>query len=408
MTSGSTFEPLWASLLAVGRDPATGGYRRLAWSDTDLEARAWFVQRASERGLEVEVDRNGNLWAWWSAGADRQKDAVCVGSHLDSVWDGGAFDGALGVVSGLAAVDLLRSQGFRPHRPVAVVVFADEEGSRFGAPCVGSRLMVGAIEAGPTRRLTDPHGVTVEHAMRAAGVDPSGLGCDRERLSRIGAFVELHVEQGRRLVNDSAALGLAASIWPHGRWRIVFEGQANHAGTTSVSDRRDPMLSLAVLIGEAHAAAGPDARLTIGRVKVEPNGSNSIPARVTAWLDARGADDAILEGSVARVRRRLREAAEDHRVVVSWRPESRSPGVTFPEPLRRRIGSRLHRAGGRPIPVLPTAAGHDAGVLAGTVPSAMLFVRNPTGISHSPAEHADLEDCRAGVAALAAIIEELA
>jgi N-carbamoyl-L-amino-acid hydrolase len=173
MTSGSTFEPLWASLLSVGQDRATAGYRHLAWSDADLEARAWFSQRACERGLEVEADRNGNLWPWLGAAAEPRSDTVRVGSHLDSVWDGGAFDGALGVVSGLAAVDLLRSRGFRPHRPIAICVCADEEDSHFGAPCLGSRLLTGALDAASTRSLVDPQGLSVEQAMRAAGLDPS-------------------------------------------------------------------------------------------------------------------------------------------------------------------------------------------------------------------------------------------
>src|SRR5690606_8477863 len=231
------FDRLWADLEPIGRHPGTGGYRRYTFGAADAELRSWFAGAAASRGLDVETDGNGNMWAWWGAPGP---GAVVTGSHLDSVPDGGAFDGPLGVVSALEAVAELRRRGFAPARPVAVAVFAEEEGARFGVPCLGSRLLTGAIAPERAAALTDADGVTWAEAMAGAGFDPAGLGPDPERAGRIGAFVELHVEQGRALADTGDAVGAARSIWPHGRWRLEFTGRADHAGTTRLADRRDP------------------------------------------------------------------------------------------------------------------------------------------------------------------------
>src|SRR6516162_5197650 len=169
-----SFAGLWESLLPVGRDPA-GGYNRFSWTPADAGCRAWFGQAAGERGLRAEVDGNGNLWAWWEPPA-ATGPAVVTGSHLDSVPDGGAFDGPLGVVSGFAAIDLLRAEGRVPARPVGIAAFCEEEGARFGVPCLGSRLLTGAVDPNAARVLTDDAGTTLANAMIAAGHDPGFLG----------------------------------------------------------------------------------------------------------------------------------------------------------------------------------------------------------------------------------------
>ena len=170
-------------------------------------------------------------------------DAVVIGSHLDSVPDGGAFDGPLGVVSSFAALDALRAQGFQPTRPIAIANFGDEEGARFGIACAGSRLITGALPADRARGLTDADGTSMAEAMARAGLDPAQVGPDRETLDRIGCFIELHVEQGRGLIDLDQPVAIGSAIWPHGRWRIDLAGQANHAGTTRLADRHDPMLA---------------------------------------------------------------------------------------------------------------------------------------------------------------------
>ncbi len=389
---------MWDDLAPVGRAAESGGYRRFAWTSTDAELREWFAAEAGTRGLDLTVDRAGNQWAWWGS-PDAVGPGVVVGSHLDSVPDGGAFDGPLGVVSAFAAVDELRARGVAPTRPVGVAAFADEEGARFGIACLGSRLLTGAVGAPRALALRDAEGVTLGEAMTRAGHDSENVGRDDETLRRVATFVELHVEQGRGLVDRGRAVGVASAIWPHGRWRIELPGEANHAGTTRLADRRDPVLALAGVVQAARAAAlRHNALATCGKVRVEPNGVNAIASLVTAWLDARGSESEHVRAVVAEVS----AAAAEH--AGTMHEESWTDVTAFDSALAARLAALLDDA-----PVLATGAGHDAGILAlAGIPTAMLFVRNPTGISHSPAEFAEPADCLSGVSALAAVLAELA
>lgn len=399
---------MWTELLPIGRSSASGGYRRFAWTAADSECRAWFEEQARSRGLAHELDRNGNQWAW--LGDPAAGDAVVTGSHLDSVPDGGAFDGPLGVVSSFAALDELRARGVEFRRPLAVVNFGDEEGARFGLACVGSRLAAGQLTREQAHRLTDGDGVTLAQAMEAAGHDPDAIGPDPERLGRIGAFVELHIEQGRALDLSGDPVGVASAIWPHGRWRFDFRGEANHAGTTRLVDRRDPMLPYAeTVLAARREAALAGAVATFGKIAVEPNGVNAIPSLVRGWLDSRAADQESLDTVLSGIENAAREHAEAHGVDLDVVRESFTPVVEFDHVLRDELARILGReqVRGLTVPVLGTGAGHDAGILSGTVPTAMLFVRNPTGVSHSPAEDAAEEDCVAGVTALADVLEGL-
>jgi N-carbamoyl-L-amino-acid hydrolase len=388
------FAALWGTLAPVGR--GARGYHRFAWSPPELACRKWFAEQAGARGMPVEADRNGNLWAW--LGDPAAGDAVVTGSHFDSVPGGGGYDGPLGIVSAFLAVDLLRERGVTPGRPVGVAAFAEEEGSRFGVACLGSRLMCGALDPDRAAALRDPEGLSL---AEASGLDPAGFGPDPDRVAGIGAFVELHVEQGWAL---RAPVGVASAIWPHGRWRLDFTGEGNHAGTTLMADRHDPMLTFAYAV----LAANKEARLrgghaTVGRVSVTPNATNAIPASVTGWLDARAAEQSTLDDLVEAVTARATQRAERDGTAVAVSAESVSPLTAFDSNLRDRLAALLGGA-----PVLPTGAGHDAGVLATRVPTAMLFVRNPTGVSHAPGEYATDADCAAGVTALADVLEELA
>lgn len=392
------FRALWASLAPIGRTP--DGYYRWAWSDAERACRAWFAEQARARGLSVETDGNGNTWAW--LGDPGTGSTVVTGSHFDSVPGGGGFDGPLGIVAALLALDVLRERGETPVRPIGIVAFAEEEGSRFGVACLGSRLLCGDLDPARAVALRDRDGVPLPEA---AGLDPAGLGPDPKRLAGIAAFVELHIEQGRALaVDPGAPVGVASAIWPHGRWRLDFTGEGNHAGTTRMADRRDPMLTFAYAVLAANKAARlRDAHATVGRVSVSPNATNAVPAAVTAWLDARAPDQSTLDGLVDDVLAKVTErAARDHTALAAM-VESLSPETVFDPTLRDRIAALLGGA-----PVLPTGAGHDAGVLAAHVPTAMLFVRNPTGVSHAPGEWATDEDCAAGVEALADVLTELA
>ena len=399
MTQAGTFEQLWSAIADIGRDPTTGGYRRFAWTESDLKMREWFAGACTIRGLDLIEDRMGNQWAWWGDPDGAALSGIVSGSHLDSVPDGGAFDGPLGVVSALVAIDKLKADGFQPHRPIGVVNFVDEEGARFGVSCIGSRMITGALRPDRALALRDAEGVSMAEAIRAADRQPEHLGPEPEVVARIGTFVELHVEQGRGLVDLGRSIAVGTGLWPHGRWRIEIPGEANHAGTTRLSDRRDAVLGCARAVLAARAAAEAHESLaTIGKINIQPGGVNAIASSATAWLDARAANESALNATVAQIER---EVASSGALVTE---ESRTQQTPFDDALVTRLAGLLDDA-----PVMSTGAGHDAGILANAgVPAAMIFVRNPTGVSHSPAEWAELEDCRAGIAALATVLADLA
>lgn len=395
---------LLREIAGVGADPVRGGYTRPVYSAAELTLREWFVEQAGRRGLDVETDRNGTIWAWWNPTGGPLVGAVVTGSHLDSVPGGGAFDGPLGVASALDAVDRLRAAGVRPARPLGVAVFPEEEGSRFGVACLGSRLLTGGIAPERAAALTDPDGVTFAEAAARHGLDPRHIGPDRRVLDRIGVFLELHVEQGRGLVDLGRPVAIGTSVLGHGRWRLTVTGQGNHAGTTLMADRHDPMVAAGAMITAVRdvATAVPDARATVGRLQPVPGGTNVIASTVHLWLDVRHPDDAVTADVVASIHERARGVAVAEGCTVELVEESRSPTAHFDAALRDRLSGVLPDA-----PLLATGAGHDAGVLSGALPAGMLFVRNPTGVSHAPSEHVEDADAAAGADALAATLRDL-
>ena len=394
----ATVRSLQSSIAGIGRDTSRGGYSRPVYSTAELDLRGWFIAEAEARGLEVEIDGNGIIWAWWDIPSRDRRGALVTGSHLDSVPGGGPFDGPLGVTSALVAVDLLRIRGHQPKTAIAIAVFPEEEGSRFGVACLGSRLLSGAIDPDRARNLKDADGITFAERSARNGIDPARIGPDPARLAQIGAFLELHVEQGRGLIDLDQPVAIGSSILGHGRWRFSFTGQGNHAGTTLMTDRRDPMVAAASLVLGIRESASRvrGARATVGRLEPVPGGTNVIASRVDLWLDARHPDDEVTAALVAAITDRAREISAQYDCAISVTEESLSATTSFDPAYRRHLAGVLPAA-----PVIDTGAGHDAGVLAAALPTAMLFVRNPTGISHSPEELVEDADAEAGASALA-------
>lgn len=396
--AGDTVTGLMRDISSVGTDPHRGGYSRPVFSAAESELRSWFIEQAGRRGLDITTDNNGIIWAWWDTATGTRKDAVVTGSHLDSVPGGGEYDGPLGVASALAAVDILKARGIRPRRPLAIAVFPEEEGSRFGVACLGSRLLTGALDPDKARNLRDADGNTYADVAAANGQDPRFIGADLETLQQLGMFVELHVEQGRGLIDLDQPVAIGSSILGHGRWKLSVNGQGNHAGTTLMKDRRDPMIAAAkIMIGIRDTARNyRDARATVGRLQPVPGGTNVIASRVDMWIDVRHPRDEVTAALVESIHLNAQVIAAEENCTVTFGVESLSPTVHFDTGLRGRLQNLLPDA-----PVLDTGAGHDAGVLAGHLPTAMLFVRNPSGISHSPEELVEDQDAEAGALALA-------
>jgi N-carbamoyl-L-amino-acid hydrolase len=400
----ATVTGLMSQIAGTGTDQLRGGYTRPVYSTAELDLREWFIEQATQRGLAVETDRNGAIWAWWDVPGGDRSNSLVTGSHLDSVPGGGAFDGPLGVASALVAVDILKTRTDTPTRPLAVVVFPEEEGSRFGVACLGSRLMTGAIDPDKARNLRDPDGSTFADVAQANGLDPRFVGKDEKLLGQIGAFVELHVEQGRGLIDLNQPIAIASSVLGHGRWRLSVHGQGNHAGTTLMADRHDPMVAAARIVTAVRDIARNqvNARATVGRLQPVPGGTNVIASRVDFWLDVRHPDDAVTAALVESIHSQSRLIAAEEGCSVELREESLSPTVHFDPGLQKELQLALPQA-----PVLDTGAGHDAGVLAPFVPTAMVFVRNPSGVSHSPEEHVVDDDAETGARTLADALHRL-
>jgi beta-ureidopropionase / N-carbamoyl-L-amino-acid hydrolase len=383
-------------LVPIGRGPR--GTTRLAWTEEDAATGEWFREQAAGAGLHVERDPAGNLWAvpdapppWWA-----------VGSHLDSVREGGSYDGALGVAAGFEVAARLAGRGARaaaPAPPIAVISFADEEGARFNTPTFGSRALTGALDVGVLDRV-DREGIRLADAMQAAGVDPDGIGGAAEWLSRLRGFVELHIDQTTELERAGIAAGIVRGLASRMRLRAEIEGRADHAGTTPPADRRDALASAARLIVAALDRSGDGLVATASRIEVEPNALTTVAARATVWLDARSPDAERVDAWQAEVE------ALDVGLPVALSLESRSAGCEFDPKLRSRLGSLSEEMGAR-APEMDCYAGHDAGLIAARLPAAMVLVRNETGVSHSPSEHVRLEDAAFGAELVMRLLKDL-
>ena len=350
---------LLSDIAGVGTDRVRGGYSR----PVSRPRNSTFARGSDPRPrLAASTSRrtateSSGVGSTSPAASD--KDAVVTGSHLDSVPGGGAYDGPLGVASALVALDLLRARQHIPDRPLAIAVFPEEEGSRFGLACLGSGLMAGSVDVNAALRLTDVDGDSLADVMARNNLDPRHVGPDREALARVGTFVELHVEQGRGLVDLAQPVAIGSSIIAHGRWRLTVSGQGNHAGTTLMAARQDPMTVAAriVLAIQDTAQATPLARATVGRLIPIPGGANVIASRVQMWLDVRHPDDDVVRALVSTILQRAGEAAAQQGCAVQLREESYSPTARFDSWLQRRLSTVLPDA-----PIIATGAGHDAGV----------------------------------------------
>jgi beta-ureidopropionase / N-carbamoyl-L-amino-acid hydrolase len=378
-----------AGLDAVGATDA--GFHRLAWTDEDRAAAAWFAEQGARLGLRVERDGAGNLWAvpdvqppWWG-----------VGSHLDTVAGGGRYDGALGVACAFAIAAAI-------DRAVAVVSFADEEGARYNTPTFGSRALVGRLDVDDVLARADASGVTMADAMQRFGVDPAGLRAAPVALERLRGFLEIHIDQSRALEEAGRPIGVVSALAGRMRVAVEIDGEADHAGTTRRSERRDALAAAARLIvgAEDLAAPNPDFVVTPTRVLVEPNALSTIPGAVRLWLDARAPRIEDVDAWRTAVDAAATRIAAERRVDIRLATASRSAGVEFDAAVRAALV-----ADG--APELVCFAGHDAGVIGERRPAGMLLVRNPTGVSHSPGEEVSVADAAVAANAVAAALEEL-
>ena len=395
---------LWADVMALAdiTDPARP-YTRRSFTALFLDGRAWLARRFAEAGLVTRIDAAGNLIGRVE-GTDPALGVIAIGSHSDTVPSGGRFDGIAGVVAGLEIVRALRDAGTRLAHTIEIVDFLAEEPSEYGLSCVGSRGMTGALDESMLA-LTEPGGETLRDALRRVGGSPDEL--DRAKRDDMRAFLELHIEQGIVLESRSLDVGIVTSIVGIRRIEIVFEGEADHAGTTPMSLRRDALVAAADTvksirrIAERLAAEGSDYFVaTVGILAVDPSASNIVPGRCRLIVDIRTTNPALTARFADAIDRESTEHAHAARVArASFRTLSDGPPVACDAGLRDalRLGARDLGLGQMD---LPSGAGHDAAFMSRICPSVMVFVPCLKGKSHTPKEWADREAIAAGAAVI--------
>lgn len=393
-------EALWADLQALAQIGATeaGGVTRLGYTAADLAGRDWVAAKMRALGMQVRVDAAGNLIGRLPGREDLP--AIAMGSHTDTVPNGGRFDGALGVVAALHAVEALQARGQTLRHPVEVISFACEE-AVYGGGTLGSLAMVGRWDPAILTRPV-PGGGTLRERITAAHLDPDAMATAARAPGELAAFLELHIEQGQVLEHRGTTIGLVEGIVGINRYAVTFTGQANHAGTTPMEIRDDALVKAAeyTLAVRDLGASRPATVATVGQLQVAPGAPTVIPGQVDLSIDLRSLDVqtlAELEGELER------------RALVlggSFRSTSRKPPVRSSPALLAALQAGCERSG-LDYHYMPSGAGHDAMCMAFICPVAMIFVPSKGGRSHSPVEWTDPAHCAAGAELLVAALSHL-
>jgi N-carbamoyl-L-amino-acid hydrolase len=389
----------------IGRD-GDGRFARLAASDADKAGRDAFVAWIRAAGLEVAVDRIGNIFGIWKDNAHTNHAPVLLGSHIDTVINAGIYDGCYGVLSGLEVIDTLKAAGYVPARPIAVAAFTNEEGVRYAPDMMGSLVYAG--------------GLPVEQALATVGTDGTVLGAELERIGYAGAeepgflkpyaYVELHIEQGPVLEREGIPVGAVENLQGISWQRVTITGEANHAGTTPMSMRRDAghvAARVVTFLRDRARNANTPTVATVGTMSFEPNAINVIPSRATFTVDLRDPDEQRLQAEEAALAAYLKELAVVEDVTISVERLARFEPVTFDSRIVELVEEAARRRGAA-SKRMTSGAGHDAQMIARIAPSAMIFVPSISGISHNPREHTPDPDLVAGANILLDVTAQLA
>ena len=394
-------------LAEIGRAD-DGGVYRMAFSPADMQGKEWLERKMREAGLETSRDGACNL-SGRLAGRSPGKPTLVIGSHIDTVPCAGILDGTLGVLTGLECLRVLKENGAVPEQDIELIAFSDEEG-RFGG-MFGSQSFAGQITPDTIHRAADPAGQRLEDAMREAGLDPWEALRARRDPETIGAYLELHIEQGPVLSSENEQIGVVEAITGLFKWNVTFSGEPNHAGTTPMPMRRDAFMGVADFAHEIPRILdeiGSDvSRATIGRVELTPGSANTVPGEASFTIDVRDTDETVMNELAGAIRKTLAAIARRRGLtfshqVDSWiRPVHCAPDlVDIIEEVTREQGMRFRR--------MVSGAAHDAQIVASVCPVAMIFVPSVEGKSHSPAEWTAWHDIEAGANVMLGALRRLA
>ncbi len=389
------------NMAALGQIGLTDeGMQRVAFSALDIAGRNHVMQLMSAAGITVRIDAAGNIIGR-SEGADTGRPAIVMGSHTDTVPAGGQYDGALGVIAAIEVVQAVADSGVTLRHPVEVMVFTNEEGTSFHRWLLGSRAVAGLWEAEDFAAVADD-GVTLANRLPDIGGNMSRIAEARRRPDELACYLELHIEQGPTLHRGGFPIGVVTGITGRSVYHVDIVGEANHAGTTPMSLRRDAMSSAAQLALAVRRIAGEMEVVrvgTVGSMEVHPNAGNVIPGRVQMGVEFRDERMESLAAAEVELRRTAEEVAHAENVAISVTGQRNTPSVPVAANMQQLIADAAGMAGLEHIN-LPSGAGHDAQAIASVTPAAMVFVPSVGGISHAPAEYTTPQDCANGAQVL--------
>lgn len=394
-------ERLWNRLMAlsvIGKQES-GGVTRLSFTEEERAAKDLVSSYMKEAGLSVTEDAVGNLIGR-KEGSNPDAPVVLVGSHVDSVYNGGNFDGPLGVLSGVEVLQTMNEQGIQTEHPIEVIAFTDEEGARFSFGMIGSRGIAGTLTE-ENLKNTDKQGISIAEAMKQAGFDPAAFRKAAREKGSVKAFVELHIEQGKLLENQNLSVGIVTGIAGPLWLKFTIEGEAGHAGTTPMSIRHDALAAAAQMMQviEKESAATGSTVGTIGQLQLFPGGINIIPGRVEFTLDLRDISESVRDQVEQKILEQAEKLCGERGVKLQVEVLQRVAPAPCSE-LIQNAAKEACLASGLETFTMASGAGHDGMQLTELCPMGMLFIRSKDGISHNPAEWSSPEDCADGAQVL--------
>lgn len=391
-------ERLFKRLLELGEigKQASGGIIRQVFTPEDMSATELTASYMREAGLSVRVDAVGNL-VGRKEGLNPEASAVLTGSHIDTVHDGGAFDGSLGVLGGIEVLQTMIEQGIQTEHPIEVIAYKDEEGCRFSFSMMGSRAMAGILKREDLQNL-DRDGMSFAEVLKMNGFDPEHFQQAARPLGSVKAHVEIHVEQGKVLERKNLSVGVVTGINSSLWLKITLNGEAGHSGTTPMGIRHDPLVAAAEIIQavEEETIKTGTAVGTVGRLQVHPGGINIIPGSVEFTVDLRDINPEVGERLEQTLLQRIMDVCQRRGIEKVIEVLQRVSPVPCSEHIQDEIKNACRKLE-KEIYTLPSGAGHDSMQIAKLCPIGMIFVRSKYGISHNPAEWSSPEDCADGV-----------
>lgn len=385
-----------------------GGSRRFSFSPEERQAKELVKEWMKEAGLTVTEDGAGNVFGLYEG--KQPKPVVLSGSHVDSVPNGGHFDGPLGVLASLEVAQAWRETNYQPDYSYEVVIFTDEEGARFNGGLIGSRAMTGEIDLAKQKQLQDYNGKSFEEVISADGLTLEGFTSAKRNLSEIAAFVEVHIEQGKRLEKENLPVGIVTGIAGPSWLNVTYVGEAGHAGNTPMNNRKDALVAASEFIGKIRhfpEEVSSSAVATVGKMEVHPNGVNVIPGEVRLTVDIRDIHEDTKNELVRLIMNEAEEIAAAHHIEVTVTETLNVEPVVVPKEMQEKAAKSVENALGISPYYLPSGAGHDAMVVGRHVPMAMLFTQSKDGISHNPKEWSSLNDCVKTIHVLKNYLEQL-